>query len=205
MDVANHPQHIGLKEAAAYLGMKPEALRNACHATQITHDRLNYRTWRFAKRIWMILLTNILSGRKRSTGRGEESALSLLSGSSGQPCKPTTPCKCCGGITGKWWTGRQRRGTGRFAPKIYSSRSGLAENPVQGRRRNSAGSLDYSARNIPPDRVMLLAVAGQTTMPAALIGFESLSEARRQGKKADALTLRFIHLRRRSHEAGGDN
>jgi hypothetical protein len=53
---------------------------------------------------------------------------------------------------------------------------------------------------------MLLAVAGQTTMPAAaLIGFESLSEARRQGKKADALTLRFIHLRRRSHEAGGDN
>ena len=32
---------------------------------------------------------------------------------------------------------------------------------------------------------MLLAVAGQTTMPpAALIGFESLSEARRQGKKS---------------------
>ena len=27
----NHAQHFGLKEAAAYLGMKPEALRNACH------------------------------------------------------------------------------------------------------------------------------------------------------------------------------
>jgi|SRR6516225_5341976 len=76
----------------------------------------------------------------------------------------------------------------------------------RGRRNKSAGSLDYSARNIPPDRVMLLAVAGQTAMPpAALIGLESLSEARRQGKKAGALTLRFIHLRRRSHEAGGDN
>src|SRR4029077_13649031 len=30
--------------------------------------------------------------------------------------KPTTPCKCCGSITGGWWTGRRRRGTGRSAP-----------------------------------------------------------------------------------------
>ena len=76
----------------------------------------------------------------------------------------------------------------------------------RGRRNKSAGSLDYSARNIPPDRVMLLAVAGQTAMPpAALIGLESLSEARRQGKKAGALTLRFTHLRRRCREAGADN
>ena len=30
--------------------------------------------------------------------------------------KPTTPCKCCGSITGRWWTGRRRRGT--FAPFI---------------------------------------------------------------------------------------
>src|SRR6516162_4221497 len=35
--------------------------------------------------------------------------------------KPTTPCKCCASITGKWWTGRRRRGTGPSAPKIYSS------------------------------------------------------------------------------------
>jgi hypothetical protein len=27
MDAANHPQHIGLKEAASYPGMKPEAKR----------------------------------------------------------------------------------------------------------------------------------------------------------------------------------
>ena len=30
--------------------------------------------------------------------------------------KPTTPCKCCGSITGRWWTGRLLRGTGRFCP-----------------------------------------------------------------------------------------
>ena len=40
---------FGLKEAAAYLGMKPEPLRNACHARRATYFRLNYRTWRFTK------------------------------------------------------------------------------------------------------------------------------------------------------------
>ena len=121
----------------------------------------------------------------------------------GPPPRPTTPCKCCASITGKWWTGRRRRGTGPFGPKIYSSQWDLlSENLVQGHRRGSAGSLDYSGRNIPPDRVTLLAVAGRTTMrSAALIGFESLSEARRQGKKAGA----FTHLRRRCREAGADN
>ena len=45
----NHAQHFGLKEAAAYLGMKPEALRNACHARRVTYAPLNYRTRRFTK------------------------------------------------------------------------------------------------------------------------------------------------------------
>jgi len=65
--------------------------------------------------------------------------------------KPTTPCKCCASITGRWWTGGRRRGTGTLAPKIHSSRSGLAENLVQGRRSNSAGSLDFSIiRSVSP-------------------------------------------------------
>src|SRR6516165_12549994 len=58
--------------------------------------------------------------------------------------RPTTPCKCYGSITGRWWTGRRRRGTGTLAPKIYSSRSELAENLVEGRRSNGVGSLDFS-------------------------------------------------------------
>jgi hypothetical protein len=45
-------------------------------------------------------------------------------GSSGPPCKPTTPYRCCGSITGRWWIGRRWRSTGPFGPKIYSSRSG---------------------------------------------------------------------------------
>jgi hypothetical protein len=45
----NHAEHFGLKEAAAYLSMKPEALRNGCHARRVTCSRLNYRSWRFTE------------------------------------------------------------------------------------------------------------------------------------------------------------
>jgi hypothetical protein len=33
----NHAQHFGLKEAAVYLGMKPEALRNAFQTRRVTY------------------------------------------------------------------------------------------------------------------------------------------------------------------------
>src|SRR6516225_12249252 len=70
--------------------------------------------------------------------------------------KPTTPCKCCASITGRWWTRGGWRGTGTLAPKIHSSRSGLAENLVQGRpkqQRRFSRFLDYSERVAPPDGV----------------------------------------------------
>ena len=44
-----HTLPLSSDEAAAYLGMKPEAPRNACHARRVTYARLNYRTWRFTK------------------------------------------------------------------------------------------------------------------------------------------------------------
>jgi hypothetical protein len=46
--------------------------------------------------------------------------------------KPTTPCKCCTSITGRWWIWRRRRGTGRSAPRVYCRALGLAaENLVK--------------------------------------------------------------------------
>ena len=59
----------------------------------------------------------------------------------------TTPCKCCGSITGRPWTGRQRRGTGPSAPKIYSPNQDnvcrvAARNPLANIHTNQA-SLKY--------------------------------------------------------------
>jgi len=68
--------------------MKPEALRIACHAKQLTPDQTTARG-DSRKRTWIFHLSS---------------------------SKSATPCKCCASITGRWWTGRPRRGTGRSAP-----------------------------------------------------------------------------------------
>jgi len=50
-------------------------------------------------------------------GSDNDAAVAL----NGPPPRPTTPWLCSGSITGRWWTGRRRRGTGRLAPKICPS------------------------------------------------------------------------------------
>ena len=76
--------------------------------------------------------------------------------------KPTTPCKCCTSITGRWWIWRRRRGTGRSAPRVYCRALGLAaENLVKAAEATAPDLSIIRGVSPAPMEWCGLAVAGQ--------------------------------------------
>jgi excisionase family DNA binding protein len=47
--VEKEPDLLGLAAAAEYLGMTTRKLKDVCRDKRITHDRIDYRTYRFTR------------------------------------------------------------------------------------------------------------------------------------------------------------